>query len=61
MTASVSLSPTERVLCALLDATCRWITETNPSVEVDGEARAFAALQKPGLGAPDLGLSLIHI
>lgn len=55
MTASVSLSPTERVLCALLDATCRWITETNPSVEVDGEARAFAALQKPGLGAPGLG------
>lgn len=55
MEATLSLTATEGVLCALLDATCRWITEANPGVEVDGTVQTFEALQKKGMPQDGLG------
>lgn len=48
---TVVLTPHERAICLLLDATCRWITHTNPAVEVDGAVRSFSDLRYAGMAA----------
>lgn len=46
-TPSLSLTQHEQWLCTLLDDTCRWMTATNPSIDVDGTARRFRDMARP--------------
>ncbi|WFD32462.1 CCA tRNA nucleotidyltransferase [Malassezia sp. CBS 17886] len=41
---TLALTPSERLLCTLLDDTCVWMTRENPTVDIDGAVQTFMSL-----------------
>lgn len=43
----LSLTPPERLLCSLLDATCTWVSSENPAIEMGDGHHTFTSLAHP--------------
>ena len=51
---TLQLTRDERLLCMLLDDTCRWICATDPAIDLDGACRRFSEVCRRN----DSGISL---